>query len=274
VLAHRYGQLLLRDRRNLLILLGQVPVLGLLIAALFNPRVFSHPGDPREAAKLSRDAAQLLFLMVITTSWLGAIDAAREVIKERSVFARERAIGVSLGAYLSAKAVVLCALAAAQTVALSAIVFTIVPLHETGRAYIGVVLVLTLTSCVALGVGLLISSVVGSEDQASSLVPFVLIPQLILGGALKPVHQMSGPISALAALAFTRWSFAGVGSAAHLNDRGGGTSFASFYGTKFFDLAVPLALFVLAVFLAALVAAVAVQLTSGLWEAVRARRLG
>ena len=61
----------------------------------------------------ANDAAQLLFLLVTTAIWLGAIDAAREIIKERAC-STATAAGVHLHAYLLSKVVVLFSLAASR----------------------------------------------------------------------------------------------------------------------------------------------------------------
>src|SRR4051794_15300350 len=129
VVASRYLRLLVRDRRNVAILLGQVPLLALGMAGLFKADVFStgqgHAGS----------SAQLLFLMVITAVWLGSIDAAREIVKERSVLERELAAGLRLRAYVAAKAAVLFGLATIQTLVLAAIVLALRPLHAEPGAY-------------------------------------------------------------------------------------------------------------------------------------------
>ena len=112
-----------RDRRNLLILSLQVPVLALAIVSLFKGGVFDRPGGrPR--------MRQVLFLVLTTAVWFGAIDSAREIIKERAVLDRERRVGLRLSAYLASKAAVLLTLAAIQTVAMAAIVFGLRPLDE------------------------------------------------------------------------------------------------------------------------------------------------
>jgi ABC-type multidrug transport system permease subunit len=249
VLAARQFLLMRRDARNLRILLAQVPVLALLVVGLYSSHVFE-PGPGR-----AREAAQLLFLMVITVAWIGAIDGARELVKERAVFVRERAIGVSPASYLVAKLIPLCSLAAVQTFILAGVVFAIAQLHEAASTYAVVVAVLLGSSFVAVTAGLLVSSFARSEDQASSLIPVVLITQLMLGGALKPVHTMSPPLAALSALAPVRSSFAGVGAALHLNRRAAGSGgFMGFYGTSFFAISPAVALLVLGGFAAVFVA--------------------
>ncbi len=97
VLASRYALLVLRDRKHLRSALIQVPILGLLTALLFNTGVFDHIPFPHEAAK----STQLIFLMVTIAVWLGSINAAREIVKERNVLNREVMIGVQIPAYLA-----------------------------------------------------------------------------------------------------------------------------------------------------------------------------
>ena len=246
MLARRYARLLLRDPRNLLILLGQAPVLALAIAGLFAADTFSREtGSPG-------DAAQLLFFLVVTVAWLGAIAGAREIIRERSVFERERAVGVGLGAYLVSKISILAVLSAVQAALLTGIVLLLRPLDEPTIAYVELCAIVLLTGWVAVALGLLISAAVRSQEQATSLIPLVLIPQLLFGGAIVPVASMTAPLQVVAGLVFARWSFAGAGTAIDLNGRiaeQGGR--ASIYGTDFFDLAIGPTVVILVFFAAA-----------------------
>ena len=93
------------------------------------------------------------------------------------------------------------------------------PLHESGGTYTLVLLVLALTGFTAVAMGLLISSLVSTEDQAASVIPLALIPQLLFGGAILTVKEMSGPIKILSACVFSRWSLAALGSVIHMNAR-------------------------------------------------------
>jgi ABC-type multidrug transport system ATPase subunit/ABC-type multidrug transport system permease subunit len=257
VLAARYVRLLARDRRNLLILLGQVPLLALGMAGLFKANVFAHgPGH-------AGNSSQLLFLLVTVAIWLGSIDAAREIVKERSVFVRESAAGVRLGAYLLAKASVLFCLAAVQAAALAAIVLVLRPLHDQPGAYLRLGLILVVTSAVAVAVGLLISSFVRSQDQATSFIPLALIPQLFFAGAIVPVSRMGEPISTLSALIPAQWSFAGAGRTIHMNARiAADPQFfrTNGYGTTFFDVPMSLTCLTLALFAALLLGTAALVL--------------
>jgi ABC-type multidrug transport system ATPase subunit/pSer/pThr/pTyr-binding forkhead associated (FHA) protein len=256
VLTRRYAQLFLRDRRNMLILIGQVPLLAFAIVGLFKGSVFS-------ATAHASDPVKLLFLVVTTAIWLGSIDAAREIIKEKSVYVREAAVGVRMPAYLFSKAAVLFALAAAQTALLVAIVFAFQPLHESRDTYLLVLAMLLLTAFAAVGIGLVMSAAVRTQDQATSFIPLVLIPQLFFGGSIVPVATMSKPLADLSKLVVAQWAYAGTGSAVDLNARiAADKAYArvSEFGTAFFDTATRSVLLILLAFVLASFAGMAALL--------------
>ncbi len=249
VLASRYLKLTLRDRRNMLILLGQVPILALLVSILFKVHVFGNqPGQVQSAT-------ELVFLLVTLAIWLGSISAAREIIKERPVYTREHAVGVRIPAYLLSKLSVLFALSTVQTAGLCALVFLLRPLHERSAHYAVVIALLVLTSWVSVGMGLLLSSLVNTENQATSFLPLILVPQLLFAGQLKPLHQLPTGIQAVADAVYSRWAFAGVGSVLDFNHRftldpREGALEARDFGHAFFSPRPGVAAGVLALFLA------------------------
>ncbi len=212
VLTHRYVRLFSRDRRNLIILLAQVPLLSLAIVGLYKSGIFSGRRD-------ADDAVTVGFLVVTIVVWFGSIDGAREIIKEKTVYTREAAVGVRTGAYLISKAAVLFTLATVQTSVLLAIFFVFQPLHEATSAYLTVTFVLILTALASVGMGLLMSAAVRTQDQATSFIPLVLIPQLFFGGSIVPVATMSGPLAAFSNAIIAKWSYAGFGSSIDLNER-------------------------------------------------------
>jgi ABC-type multidrug transport system ATPase subunit/ABC-type multidrug transport system permease subunit len=213
VLTARYARLFVRDRRNVVILLAQIPVLGLAIAGLFKISVFHRPSsDAGQAVKLT-------FLLLVTTVWIGMIDASREIIKEKSVFAREHSVGVRLSSYLTSKAIVLFTLAAIQALVLAGIVFIFQPLHASIGTYATVLLIVVLTAFAAVCMGLIVSAVVRNQDQATSFIPLVLIPQLFFGGSIVATAQMSAPLRAITKVVVTQWSYAGLGAAIDMNKR-------------------------------------------------------
>jgi ABC-type multidrug transport system ATPase subunit/pSer/pThr/pTyr-binding forkhead associated (FHA) protein len=247
-LVRRRMRILSRDTRNLWILGAQVPIIAVLLALLFHKDVFQHG-----VAMTAGLSAQLLFLLVTVALWFGSLASAREIVKERAVMQRETAVGVRIPAYLLSKAIVLGALTGAQTVTLAAIVIMLRPLHESESTVVLLVVILVLTSWAGVGMGLLVSASVGSEDQAASFVPLLLIPQLLFGGSVMPVHQMGFVLKVLSKTIVAQWAFAGVGSAIHMNTRiADDPPFAavSRFGHSFFGLSVALPVGVIALFIA------------------------
>jgi ABC transport system ATP-binding/permease protein len=261
VLTARYARLLTRDRRNLALLVGQAPILALAGIGLFHSGIFDFPGgSPAEAT-------QLLFLMVIVVIWLGSLDAAREIVKERAVFERESAVGVRLPAYVLSKLIVLFGLVSVQVVLYTGLLFAFRPLDADVGAWVSVLVLFLATGFAAVGMGLLISAAAGSEDQAISLVPLAVIPQLLFAGTIVTVERMAEPAQTLSQAAFSQWSLAAIGDAIDMNALiAAHPAFAagSGYGSDFFDVGLALGLAIQAGFLAAFVAAAA---------AVLARRL-
>ena len=213
ILTGRYARTFARDRRTALVLLGQVPVIALLIALLFPADVFAYPDeDPTKST-------QAAFLLVTASLWIGLISSCREIVNERSIVLREFAVGSRIGAYLASKAIVLFSLAAVQTALLLAIFTALRPLHEDAGAYVALYGVLLATSWAAIATGLAVSTLARSVDQATSFVPMLLIPQLLFAGALVTVEAMGTPIRLLSALVVARWAFAGAGNGIDMDAR-------------------------------------------------------
>jgi ABC-type transport system involved in multi-copper enzyme maturation permease subunit len=193
--------------------------------------------------------------MITIAIWLGSINGAREIVKERNVITRELAIGVRVPAYLASKLIVLLTMTAAQVVLFSLIVLTLRSPGESQKTSLLLVGVLVLSSWVAVLFGLLVSAYASSEDHATGIIPLLLVPQLLLGGAIVPLADMGGVMSAIANLVPARWGFAAAGSIMHLKsriDEDPQFSQVSHYGRHFFALSTEAFILVSAIFAAAL----------------------
>ena len=132
-------------------------------------------------------------------------------------------------------------------------------------ALLTVIGLLVLTSWASVAGGLLMSAAVNTENQATSFIPLVLIPQLLLGGQLKPFHDLPVIMRDLASVIFSRWSFAGIGHVAKFNDRlretgRAGTDPLKHYGASFFKLGIAPTVGILAAFIAVFLAGTAIGL--------------
>ena len=219
VLARRYATLILRDPRYLRSAFLQVPILAIFSALIMKSDVFARQTPEGTVSTNPDKAAKLIFIMVIISVWLGLINAAREIVKERAVASREFAIGVQIKAYFLSKLAVLFTIATAQTVLLVAIVFVLRPPHGGGGGALSLVIILSIGSWLAVILGLIVSAAASSEDQAVAVIPLLLVPQMLFAGLIVPYPAIPGALKIVASLAPTRWIFAAAGHALDMNAR-------------------------------------------------------
>jgi ABC-type multidrug transport system ATPase subunit/pSer/pThr/pTyr-binding forkhead associated (FHA) protein len=170
-LARRYAEVLSRDPFNLAILLGQAPLI-----ALFTYLVVG--------AKAPRDFPY--FVLALVAVWFGTSVAAREIIRERPIYNRERMVNLGLLPYVGSKLAVLSVIVSLQCVLLFGTLklFDLTGLMPLPGTRYGAtqLLVMMLTGAVGIALGLLISAVVKTSEMATSLVPLILIPQILFSG--------------------------------------------------------------------------------------------
>jgi ABC transport system ATP-binding/permease protein len=169
-LAQRYFEVLARDRLNLLILFGQAPIIAVLTYLVVGGK------DPRDFP---------YFVLALVAVWFGTSIAAREIIRERAVYGRERMVNLGILPYICSKLVVLSVIVGLQCVLLFASLKLLqfgglkMPGEYYGVAQLGV---MVLTAVVGVALGLLVSAIVRTSEMATSLVPLILIPQILFCG--------------------------------------------------------------------------------------------
>lgn len=210
ILARRYAEIVWRDRRNLLLMLAQAPIIAALLALVFDADIFDVTTGNFVQART------LLFLTVCCSIWFGTSNAAREICKERAIFRRERSANLKIVPYVFSKVAVLFTLCVVQSATMIAVIQTRIRLPDLGTVMVQkLFLVLVLTSVGGLAIGLLLSAVVSNPDKAGSLVPILLIPQLVMAGALIPLHGVAQDVSYLM---FSKWGYEMIGQAARLQE--------------------------------------------------------
>ncbi len=179
-LSRRYFEVLLKDRLNLLILLAQAPIIALMTFVMVGK------DQPRDF---------VFFVLSLVAIWFGISISAREIIRERPVYNRERMVNLGILPYLFSKLLILGIIVSVQCL------FIFVPmkfldligLMKMQGEFLGVPQfgAMILTSAVGIGLGILISSIVKTSEMATSLVPLILIPQIIFSGVFGVPHGIS-----------------------------------------------------------------------------------
>ncbi len=158
------------------------------------------------------DAQKVMFIMAFAAVLFGCINGSREIVKEAAIYRRERAVNLGILPYLFSKIFVLGTLCLLQSAVLVGIMELGVPLRQ-GIIFPPILetyITLALTSLGGLMIGLTISVVAPNNDRAISLVPVVLIPQVIFAGAIIPLKGWV--IQILGAIFPTRWAMAALGT--------------------------------------------------------------
>ena len=115
LLTQRYFETLLHDPSTLLILLAQAPIIAVLTTFLTDQNVVAHLTNPAYVGQPQDIYAQAtLFILACSAIWFGTINAAREMVKERSIYQRERAINLRILPYALSKLFILGLLLAVQ----------------------------------------------------------------------------------------------------------------------------------------------------------------
>ncbi|MFG2602475.1 FHA domain-containing protein [Streptomyces sp. NPDC048514] len=198
-LARRYTAVLSADRTFLLIMIALPFVMGAMARAL-------------AGGALTRDTAMnALLILCVGAVLTGAANAVRELVKERVVYQRERAVGLPRSAYLMSKVVVLGTITIAQAVVLTLVALLGVDLGAPGgRGVLGpplaeITLIVALLAFTAMMLGLLVSALVRKEEVTMPLLVLLAIVQVVFCGALLPLAGVPG-LEQLSWFVPSRWA--------------------------------------------------------------------
>jgi hypothetical protein len=185
----------LRNRANLLITIGVAPVLALLIATILR---YSERGEYDYAS--AYHIPTFLFLSLIVAMFLGLTNSADDIIRDRAVLQRERNLNVRLPYYVFSKFMSLGFFAVVQCILFVLIGNYILEIRGMFWVDLGIMF---MTAMGGVALGLVVSSLVADPKTASNIVPLVLIPQIIMGGALIKYEDMNRNLGLV--YTFTRW---------------------------------------------------------------------
>lgn len=170
-LTRRYREVLFRDKMNLAILFAQAPIIALMTFFVMG-------------AGLPRDF--VYFTLALVSTWFGTSVAAREIIREKAIYTRERMVNLGLLPYVASKLFMLGVIVGVQCLMfwLPLKFFDLTGLMQMPGSLFGIpqLWTMVLTSLVGVALGLLISALVRTSEMATSLVPLVLIPQILFSG--------------------------------------------------------------------------------------------
>ncbi|WP_443063060.1 FHA domain-containing protein [Streptomyces sp. NBC_00483] len=215
-LIRRYVSVIASDRGFLGLMVILPAVLGLVSVVI--PADFGL-GPPKPPAKFNGDAGTIMLIIAVGMCFSAAANSVRELIKERVIYERERATGLSRSAYLMSKVIVLGVITAFQGVIICAIGFIPRELPKEG-------LVLPpaaelCISIIALGFasmmfGLVISALVKTSEKTMPLLVMFAIVQVVFTGVLFQIYGTVG-LEQFAWLMPSRWAVGAAGATLDLS---------------------------------------------------------
>ena len=191
-LSSRYFKIKTNDKVNSIVLLMQAPIIAFLICIVFDNIT---PAVP--------------FITALSAIWFGTNNAAREIVSELSIFKRERMFNMDISPYLLSKISVLSFFSIIQSAIFIGILYIrysssdLLAYNEPFFAFIW----MSFLSISATFLGLLLSASLSTAEKVMTVVPIVLIPQIMLAGLVAKINSTA--VELISYLTFTRWGTEG-----------------------------------------------------------------
>ncbi|MGH6890576.1 MAG: ATP-binding cassette domain-containing protein [Rhizomicrobium sp.] len=180
ILTARNLTLVWGDRRTLTMAVLQSVIVGALLGFAF--------ADFGKGFEVGSSKVSFLVVLGITCIWIGCAGSAKAIVGELPIYLRERDINLSTLAFVLSKFLVMALFAICQVLLLMGVASLLA--QEVPGLWWEQFLLASLAAVNGVAIGLIISSVSNSRDQAAVVVPLALAPQLIFGSGM--VATLSG----------------------------------------------------------------------------------
>ena len=190
-LTSRYFKIKTNDKINSLYLIIQAPIIACLICLIFTEITAAVP-----------------FITAISAIWFGTNNAAREIVNEASIYKRERMYNLDIFPYVLSKVFVLSFF----TIIQSAIFVLILFLHFSDSLVsltepFDVFLWMSFISISATFLGLFLSSIMSTTEKVMTIVPIILMPQIMLAGLVSRINNEF--VEVISYFTLSRWGTEG-----------------------------------------------------------------
>ena len=154
----------------------------------------------------------VLFLLPVYAVMVAGLGQMREIVKEADVYRRERLINIKIIPYVMSKVWIAALLALYQAAAYVIVQYLAFNMPGGGIEFGLIYITMVLATMAGMMLGLFASALAPNANSAPLLVILMILPQIVLGGALIPLPEFVSGITS------TRWalqamvSITGVGS--------------------------------------------------------------
>lgn len=158
------------------------------------------------------------FTLVSACIWIGIFNSIQVVCKERDIIKREHRTGLHISAYIIARALYELVICIIQALILTFICMLFFEFPDeglvTGLAVVDIALTFFLALLSADYLGIAVSSIVKTTTTAMTVMPFILILQLVFSGVLFTLEE---PVSTMAGITISKWGMEALGAISNIN---------------------------------------------------------
>ena len=200
-----------RNRSNNLITFLEAPLLGFLISFILR---LAPENDSYSYAE-NINMGIYIFISIIVFIFMGLSNSIEEILGERRMFIREKMLQTRISYHLFSKFTALTVYTIVQ--ALLYLGVSVLILEIRGVFLINF-LYLLVAGSIGYSIGMLISSFINSRKAIINVLPLILIPQIIFGGAIIEYERMNrrlqvvktNPVPEVVEIIPSRWLFEGL----------------------------------------------------------------
>lgn len=212
----------LANRQYVFINLMETPILAIILAGLI--RYFNI--DPSNTVGYTfsdnPNVTVYIIISVIIAFFVGITLSSEEIINDRKILKREAFLNLSKLSYLTSKGTLMALITAIQTFLFVVVGNYILEIKEMNLPYWGV---LFSTAVFASLLGLNLSDTFKKTVNIYIIIPFLVIPQLILSGVFISFDRLNPRVSNVKGvpwygeLIVSRWAFEAIATHQYMNNR-------------------------------------------------------
>jgi hypothetical protein len=224
------------NKQYVLLTLLEAPVLGFVLSFII--RYIPDPDSKIYIFSENENIPIYIFMSLIVALFLGLTISAEEIFRDRKILKREHFLNLSRNSYLLSKAGILFFLSAVQT-----LLFVLVanPILGIKGMFFHYWLALFATAFCANMIGLNISASFNSAITIYIVIPLLIIPMMVLSGAMFPFDKLNRKIGNVDKVPFiaelmpTRWTYEALIVSQFKDNRYSSTVFTT-KGETFYEL--------------------------------------
>ncbi|MDY0151060.1 MAG: ATP-binding cassette domain-containing protein [Candidatus Cloacimonas sp.] len=200
----------LRNRTNNFITFVQAPLLGLLVSFILR---YTPMGKYSYANNMN--IGIFVFVSIIAFIFLGLSNSIEEILDERKMIQREAQMNLKTSYYQISKLVTLSFFALMQAALYQGVASLVLQIRGLFGISVGY---LFLAAATGFSLGLMCSAFITGKKAIINLLPLILIPQIIFGGAVIEFERMNSnltlydkhPVPEIVQTIPSRWLFEGM----------------------------------------------------------------